>query len=274
MIYNNYIHNRYSTTRSSYMFCSNCGSKINNDAKFCTNCGAMVERNVVEQTCSRIVQPTQVSPVFVPAKCTTCGAALKVNSGQSAAVCPYCNSQFIVAKAIQNYNIQIRGPVNVQSATVNVNNTGYSTKNLLSRARDFERNKDYKNALTYYHRVLDIDNTIIEAKSAVSRIEYYIESIPFFSSWAKYSDMGAFGFWFGQLSLWKGYLEFVSKSGKKKERFSLDGIRALQNSNKGMQFICNEKFLPQVFNPQGVPIDGWIAIINNAKMGVYPPKKY
>ena len=42
---------------------------------------------------------------LVPAVCTQCGAALEVDPTQEAAVCKYCNTPFIVDKAIQNYNI-------------------------------------------------------------------------------------------------------------------------------------------------------------------------
>ena len=43
---------------------------------------------------------------LVPAVCTQCGAKLEVDPTQDAAVCPYCNTPYIVDKAIQNYNVQ------------------------------------------------------------------------------------------------------------------------------------------------------------------------
>ena len=43
---------------------------------------------------------------LVPAVCTQCGAKLEVDPSQEAAVCKYCNTPFIVAKAINNYNVQ------------------------------------------------------------------------------------------------------------------------------------------------------------------------
>ena len=42
---------------------------------------------------------------LVNAKCTNCGATLTVDKDKEAAVCQYCNSAFIVDKAINNYNI-------------------------------------------------------------------------------------------------------------------------------------------------------------------------
>ena len=43
---------------------------------------------------------------LVPAICTQCGARLEVDPTQDAAVCKYCNTPFIVEKAIQNFSIQ------------------------------------------------------------------------------------------------------------------------------------------------------------------------
>jgi len=43
---------------------------------------------------------------FVPAKCTNCGGELTVNPKHDAAICQFCGTPFIVAKAVQNYNIQ------------------------------------------------------------------------------------------------------------------------------------------------------------------------
>ena len=43
---------------------------------------------------------------LVPAVCTQCGASLEVDPSQDAAVCKYCNTPFIVEKAIRNYSIQ------------------------------------------------------------------------------------------------------------------------------------------------------------------------
>lgn len=42
---------------------------------------------------------------LVNAKCTNCGATLTVDNNKDAAICQYCNSAFIIEKAINNYNI-------------------------------------------------------------------------------------------------------------------------------------------------------------------------
>ena len=53
---------------------------------------------------------------LVQAKCTNCGANLEVDSAKEAAVCQYCNSAFIVEKAINNYNTTN----NIQANVVNI----------------------------------------------------------------------------------------------------------------------------------------------------------
>jgi len=62
---------------------------------------------------------------LVPAKCSNCGAVLKIDSGLEAAVCEFCKTPFIVEKAINNYtttlnienaNIQVAGGKSVDEA--------------------------------------------------------------------------------------------------------------------------------------------------------------
>lgn len=56
---------------------------------------------------------------FVPARCTQCGAELSVDPSTEAAVCVYCNTPFIVEKAINNYITNL----NIANATFNVGST-------------------------------------------------------------------------------------------------------------------------------------------------------
>ncbi|MCR4923512.1 MAG: hypothetical protein K5931_05830 [Lachnospiraceae bacterium] len=44
---------------------------------------------------------------LVPALCTNCGGKLTIDPQKEKAVCPYCGSEFIVEKAINNYNLNI-----------------------------------------------------------------------------------------------------------------------------------------------------------------------
>lgn len=63
---------------------------------------------------------------LVPAVCTQCGAALEVDPTQEAAVCKYCNTPFIVDKAIQNYNIQQAKIEHVDKVTIDMKGTADS----------------------------------------------------------------------------------------------------------------------------------------------------
>lgn len=69
---------------------------------------------------------------IVPAICTQCGAAVEVNDAHEAAVCPYCQTPFIIEKAINHYhttqNYQINGGV------VNIH-SGPSVEEIYKNAR-------------------------------------------------------------------------------------------------------------------------------------------
>ena len=58
---------------------------------------------------------------FVQGKCPNCGGVLAVDSAKDAAVCPFCETPFVIEKAINNYNIT--NNINVGAGAV-VNVTG------------------------------------------------------------------------------------------------------------------------------------------------------
>ncbi len=62
---------------------------------------------------------------LLPAKCTSCGATLTLDPAQDAAVCPFCNTPFIVEKAIHNYNTtnQYHTTQNITAENVIVQNS-------------------------------------------------------------------------------------------------------------------------------------------------------
>ncbi len=67
------------------------------------------------------------------ATCTNCGAALEVDSSKEAAVCPYCNTAYIVEKAINNYN-------------VTANNIVFSGENVSVKIDDGEKDRKFQSA--------------------------------------------------------------------------------------------------------------------------------
>ncbi|MBR4484416.1 MAG: hypothetical protein IKO97_04345 [Erysipelotrichaceae bacterium] len=57
---------------------------------------------------------------LVPAVCTQCGAALEVDPSQEAAVCKFCNTPFIVEKAINNYTVQHANIEHADNVTIDL----------------------------------------------------------------------------------------------------------------------------------------------------------
>lgn len=70
---------------------------------------------------------------LVAAKCTSCGAVLKVDDGLDAAVCEYCRTPFIIEKAINNY--QIHNDVTIQNSEVHIHG-GLTSEEKIKNAMD------------------------------------------------------------------------------------------------------------------------------------------
>lgn len=43
---------------------------------------------------------------LVPALCTQCGGTVEVDTANDIAKCPFCGTEFIIEKAVNNYNVQ------------------------------------------------------------------------------------------------------------------------------------------------------------------------
>jgi len=87
---------------------------------------------------------------IVAALCTQCGARVEVDSNKEAAICPHCNTPYIVEKAITNYNTNVTN--NFSGATINI--AGYNIDNLIQMARLSQESKDYKTAIESCDKVL------------------------------------------------------------------------------------------------------------------------
>ena len=160
------------------MFCAKCGTKLSDEAKFCSNCGAKTSNS--DKTTLDISESGNDATKLVPAKCINCGGQLTVDENQKSAICPFCNTSFIVEQAINNYNVQINGNMNIGNATININ--GVNTANLVARAEAFESQNDFETALEYFNRVLDIDINNADAQQGIQRInqkqrDLYIQSL-------------------------------------------------------------------------------------------------
>lgn len=100
---------------------------------------------------------------LIPAKCTQCGATIKVDDTKEAGICESCGTAFITEKAINNFNVT--NNINVSNATINM--VGGDIDNLLVRAQQHEERGDYETAKEYYNRILDIDANHEIAKTKV-----------------------------------------------------------------------------------------------------------
>ena len=89
---------------------------------------------------------------LVNAKCTNCGAPLQVDNSHEAAVCPYCNSAYIVEKAIQNFNYSVTNNITAQNIII-AGKGEMEKERLLQNANTLEGFKEYKKALDVYKQV-------------------------------------------------------------------------------------------------------------------------
>ena len=91
---------------------------------------------------------------LVQAKCTNCGATLEVDNAKEAAICPYCNSAYIVEKAINNYTTFTTN--NNSFAGANINIVGVDAENYIKLANDALEARNGQEAFDYAKRALEI----------------------------------------------------------------------------------------------------------------------
>ncbi len=125
---------------------------------------------------------------LVDAKCTNCGAVLQVDADKEAAICPYCNSAYIVEKAINNFNIT--NNVNVQNAVINMNGgviqmaDTVDIDGCLKRGKDSLRFFQFDEAEKSFRKVLDKEANNLVAKNGMM-IKCLLEGLISFEKRAK-----------------------------------------------------------------------------------------
>lgn len=60
---------------------------------------------------------------LVPAVCTQCGATLEVDPTKEAAVCRFCNTPFVIEKAINNYNVKFANIEHADNVNIDLKGT-------------------------------------------------------------------------------------------------------------------------------------------------------
>lgn len=94
---------------------------------------------------------------FVQARCTNCGATLKVDSDHEAAVCPSCGCAFIVEKAINHYHTTVNNTYqqNFAGATIHIDQS-VNVDNLFALGMDSYQGGRYKEAYNSFTKVLEV----------------------------------------------------------------------------------------------------------------------
>ena len=101
---------------------------------------------------------------LVNAKCTNCGGILQVDDSKEAAICPFCESAYIVEKAINNYNINITNNVNFNNATININgavvhvNENVDIDGLVQRGKECLKYHQFEECEKCFKKVLEKDS--------------------------------------------------------------------------------------------------------------------
>ncbi len=87
---------------------------------------------------------------LISAKCTQCGAPLEVDSAKDAAICPFCNTPFIVEKAINYYNTT--NVTNIEAGVVQVQ-SGETQDTLAQSGETFIKFNDYDSAKAMFEKL-------------------------------------------------------------------------------------------------------------------------
>ena len=128
------------------MFCSKCGKQIADDSLFCNYCGA-------KQTTPAPENKKGIS--FSTTACPSCGGQLTVSIKTGSAVCPFCNSRFVLDAA---------------GDAEEARKAALEIEKLLNDAQKYEKKGDTAAALQCYREVINLDSNNVEAKEGLARV--------------------------------------------------------------------------------------------------------
>lgn len=121
------------------MFCTQCGSKLPDDARFCSSCG-----KPIGTVCE--INNVRSTPNIVSLKCPDCGSPLNCKDEDTIVVCSYCGNSVRIERDAQGK------AVDVKLCLVSSN-----LDSLLQRANDYLIAEQYAFAADLFHKVLNID---------------------------------------------------------------------------------------------------------------------
>ncbi len=94
---------------------------------------------------------------FIPARCTQCGAEIKVDSSKEAGICEHCGTPFITEKIINKTYVTN----NFHGATVNIING--DARNFLKLAETYLKSNSGEEAYNYASKALELEPNITDA---------------------------------------------------------------------------------------------------------------
>ena len=130
------------------MFCSRCGKEIADGSVFCNYCGA-------KQSAPAPAPENKNGISFASTICPNCGGHLKINVKTNTAVCPYCNSRFVL---------------DMDDSMEEAMQNAAEIETLMDDAKKFEKKCDTESALQCYKKVLELDPDHVEAKERLAKV--------------------------------------------------------------------------------------------------------
>ena len=130
------------------MFCSRCGKEIADGSVFCNYCGA-------KQSAPAPAPENKNGISFASTICPNCSGHLKINVKTNTAVCPYCNSRFVL---------------DMDDSMEEAMQNAAEIETLMDDAKKFEKKCDTESALQCYKKVLELDPDHAEAKERLAKV--------------------------------------------------------------------------------------------------------
>ena len=130
------------------MFCSRCGKEIADGSVFCNYCGA-------KQSAPAPAPENKNGISFASTICPNCSGLLKINVKTYTAVCPYCNSRFVL---------------DMDDSMEEAMQNAAEIETLMDDAKKFEKQCDTESALQCYKKVLELDPDHAEAKERLAKV--------------------------------------------------------------------------------------------------------
>jgi DNA-directed RNA polymerase subunit RPC12/RpoP len=130
------------------MFCSRCGKEIADGSVFCNYCGA-------KQSAPAPAPENKNGISFASTICPNCSGHLKINVKTNTAVCPYCNSRFVL---------------DMDDSMEEAMQNAAEIETLMDDAKKFEKKCDTESALQCYKKVLELDPNHAEAKERLAKV--------------------------------------------------------------------------------------------------------